>query len=100
MLVGIKYIFFLVSGVARPEIEPDLPDYWRTIYSLVLHIGSKSIKAKYELTKKEVKKVNEILVVFDDTFKAEYYMLSIVSIANGILYWIIIIFISGENKIV
>ena len=48
----------------------------------VLHIRSRNIKVEYKLSFKKIKKVNEECdqgVGFDDTFKADIHILSIVS---------------------
>ena len=70
--------------------------YWENIWQLkfsiekckVLLIGSKNIKVGYRLSNKEIKKVNEVCnleVGFDDTFKADNHILSILLRANGII---------------
>ena len=63
-------------------------DIWKSKFNIekykVLYIGSKNIT--FIQLNKEIKNVNEeydLGVGFDDTFKVDKYILSIVSIADG-----------------
>ena len=63
----------------------------------------KNIKAEYKLSNKEIKKLNEECnqeVGFDNTFKADNYIVSIVSKTNGMIGWMVRNFISRKTNVV
>ena len=69
----------------------------------VLYNWVKNIKFEYKLSKKEIQKVDEgygFVVVFDDTFKADNHIFSIVSSVNGIISRMVRNFIARESNFV
>ena len=77
-------------------MELDKLSYWEYIcrqkFNIekckVQYIGSKNIQVENKLSNKEIKKVNEecnLRVGFDETFKADNHILSIVLRPNGII---------------
>ena len=83
-----KYIWKL-----RLDIEK-----WKSI-----RIRSKNIQVEYKLSNREIKKVNTKCdqgVGFDDTFKADNYIFSLVSRANRMIGWMIWNFISREANVI
>ena len=68
------------------------------INPFTLHIGSKIIKINYELSNGEIKKVNEecdLGISFNDTFKADNHILSIVLRANQLIGLVGRVFTNG-----
>ena len=84
--------------------------YWEDIRKLKykkgkckeLHIGSQNMKVEYKWSNREIKKVNEecnLGIGFDNTFKADNYILLVVSRANGKIKWMVRNFISREANV-
>ena len=66
----------------------------------VLHIEFKNIEVEYKLSNREIKKKTNEECDFDDAFKADNHILSIVLRANERIGWMVRNFISSEVNIV
>ena len=63
------------------------------------YIGSKNIKVEYKLSNREIKKINEEYdfgIRFNDTFKTDNHILSLVSRANEKIGWRLKYFKGGK----
>ena len=85
--------------------------YWKDIWKLkfdiekcnLLNIGSQNVKFDYQINNKDIKRVNEecdLGVDFDDNFKTNNHILSIVLKAKEMISWVIKNFISREENVV